>query len=333
MNLPPFQFKQPKSLDEVTSLLQEYGDKAAILAGGTILIVALRYRLIEPTLVICLKELKILNHIYKNDKAINIGSMVPLEVLERSEIIKNEYPSLISVIQKIAVPPIRNQATIGGNICLDNRCIFYNQSEFWRSVQKPCFKLGGELCHAVEKGKRCQAVYSGDLAPFLIALGANVKIISKEGEKLIKLSEFFTGRGEKPNILKPNELLTEIQIPPAEPGVGLSYEKLRIREGMDFPMAGVAVKVKEKQDGTIEKIKVVLGSVGTAPIEVSKATTILAEQKLTEELLQKISKETMEVARPVGNLIINSEYRRKMIGVLTKRALIQAFKMAKGNWS
>jgi 4-hydroxybenzoyl-CoA reductase subunit beta len=259
--------------------------------------------------------------------------MVPLEVLERSEIIKNEYPSLISVIQKIAVPPIRNQATIGGNICLDNRCIFYNQSEFWRSVQKPCFKLGGELCHAVEKGKRCQAVYSGDLAPFLIALGANVKIISKEGEKLIKLSEFFTGRGEKPNILKPNELLTEIQIPPAEPGVGLSYEKLRIREGMDFPMAGVAVKVKEKQDGTIEKIKVVLGSVGTAPIEVSKATTILAGQKLTEELLEKISKETMEVARPVGNLIINSEYRRKMIGVLTKRALIQAFKMAKGNWS
>ncbi|MGQ9637240.1 MAG: FAD binding domain-containing protein [Thermodesulfobacteriota bacterium] len=325
MNLPQFEFIQSRSVEDTCSLLHKYGDKAALLAGGTAFIVALRYRLKKPEIVIGLKGLTGLNYISQNEKGVAIGSMTTLESLEQSPLMTKLYPSLLSAIQQIAVPPIRNQATLGGNLCLDNRCIFYNQSEFWRRTQKPCFKQGGEVCYAVEKGKRCQAVYSGDLAPLLMALEAEVKIISAEGEKIIPLCEFFTGRGEKPNVLRSNELLSEIRIPSVGAGIGFAYEKLRVREGMEFPMAGVAVKIKRKGDGTIEKAKVVLGAVGTAPIEVPKASKILEGKKPAEELFQKISRLAMDSARPVGNLAIDLEYRRKMVSVLTKRALVRAF--------
>ncbi len=327
MNLPQFEFIQPRSVEETCDLLKKHGEEATLLAGGTALIVYLRYRLKKPKVVIGLKGLTGLNYLSQQKEGLTIGSMVTLETLERSPMIFHGYPPLNSAIQQIAVPPVRNQATLGGNICLENRCIFYNQSEFWRKTQGPCLRLGGGVCYAVEKGKRCQAVYSGDLAPLLIALNAKVKILSAQRERTLPLADFFTGRGEKPNILNQDELLTEIQIPLTEPGVGYAYEKLRVREGMEFPMAGVAVRIKRGENGTIEQIKIVLGAVGTAPIEVTKASDLLVGQKFDDKILEEFSNQAMEAARPVGNQIMNSEYRRKMVGVLTKRALRRAWAM------
>ncbi len=325
MNLPKFELIQPNSIKEACSLLQEHLGKAALLAGGTALIVGLRYRLIKPAVVIGLKELSALNYLSQTESGgLAIGSMTTLENLEKSLFIMNKYPSLVQAIRMVAIPPIRNKATIGGNLCLDTRCIYYNQSEFWRSSQKACFKLGGGICHAVEKGKHCQAVYQGDLSPLLIALGAEVKIVSSKEEKTIPLSEFFTGRGEKPNCLGPEEILVEVRIPPPGDGVVSTYEKLRIREGMDFPVAGVALMVKKGHNGTIEQLKMVLGAVGSSPIEVPKAFDILDGQKPSEELLQRVSEEAMNEARPVPNLIMNAVYRRKMVGVLVRRALRKA---------
>ncbi len=231
---------------------------------------------------------------------------------------------LAQAAQLVAVPPIRNKATLGGNLCLDSRCIYYNQSEFWRSGLKACFKLGGDVCNAVEKGRRCQAVYQGDLGPVLLAVGADVKIASAKGEKVIPLAEFFTGRGEKPNVLKPDELLVEVGIPTPDHGAAGAYEKLRVREGMDFPMAGVAVMVKKNLTGTIEQAKVVLGAVGSSPTEVPKAAGLLEGHKPTDDLLQRVSREVVDRAQPVGNLAMNASYRKKMVGVLVKRALRRA---------
>lgn len=329
MNLPRFKFIQPRSIEETYLLLQEYGNRAVLLAGGTSLIVLLRYRLKKPEVVIGLKGLEELKYISHNEKVISIGSMVPLETIENSSIVLRNYPSLISAIKMIAVPPIRNKATIGGNICLDTRCIYYNQSEFWRSVQDPCFKLGGRLCYAVEDGKRCQAVYSGDLAPILIALNAEVEIASSQGRRIIPLTQFFTKRGENPNILKSNELLEEIRLPLLERGIGAAYEKLRIREGMDFPMASIAVMIKIKENEIIEELKVVLGAVGTSPIEVPEISSIIEGKKVSEELIDKISKLAIETARPVRNLIIDTDYRKKMVEILFKRAFKRALMMAK----
>ena len=325
MKLPEFEFIQPHSLKEACSILGEHDRKAAILAGGTALMVGLRYRLSKPAVIIGLKGLTALDYVGRTKSGgLAIGSMVTLETLEKSSLVLNECAPLAQAVQLVAIPSIRHKATVGGNLCLDTRCIYYNQSEFWRSGLKACFKLGGDICNAVEKGRHCQAVYQGDLGPVLIALGAEVKIASAKGEKIIPLAEFFTGRGEKPNILKPDEILVEVRIPPSDRGAAGAYEKLRVREGMDFPMAGVAVMVKRNGSGTIERAKVVLGAVGPSPAEVPKAAPLLEGHKLTEDLLQGLFREVMDRAQPVGNLVMNASYRRKMAGVLVKRALRRA---------
>ncbi len=325
MRLPAFDFHQAHSLQEACSILGEHQGKAAILAGGTSLVVGLGYRLNKPDVVIGLKELAALNYVNRNeDGRLVIGSMTTLKTLQSSSFLSGEYPALVQAARLVAVPPVRHSATIGGNLCLDSRCIYYNQSEFWRSAQNACFKLGGNICHAVEKGRHCQAVYQGDLGPVLMALGAEVRIASTKGEKTIPLGEFFTGRGEKPNALKPDEVLTEIRISGNHGGIYAAYEKLRPREGMDFPMAGVAVMVKKNHRGTIEKARVVLGAVGSSPIEVIEGAAFLEGGKPTDDLLHRVSQEAVRRAGPVGNLAMDAAYRRRMVGVLAERALRRA---------
>jgi len=329
MRLPKFKFIQPHLLEEACSILGEHDRKAAILAGGTALMVALRYRLSKPGVVIGLKGLNALDYVRRNGGGgLAIGAMVTLETLEKSPFVLNGYAPLSQAIKLVALPSIRHVATIGGNLCLDTRCIYYNQSEFWRNALPACFKRGGDVCHAVEKGRRCQSVYQGDLAPALIALGAEVKIVSTNGERVIPLAEFFTGRGEKPNVLKPDEILAEVRIPSSDSNTAGAYEKLRVREGMDFPLAGVAVVVKMKGGGTIDRVKVVLGAVGSSPISVVKATEFLEGHKPTEDLLQSVVQEALNNARPVGNLSMDASYRRKMVGVLLKRALRRVLSIA-----
>jgi 4-hydroxybenzoyl-CoA reductase subunit beta len=329
MKLPEFELIQPHSLQEACSILGELDRKAALLAGGTALMVALRYRLNKPAVVIDLKELSALDYVRRNESGgLTIGSMVTLETLGRSSLVSNGYASLAQAAQLVAVPSVRHNATIGGNLCLDTRCIYYNQSEFWRTGLKTCFKLGGKICNAVEKGRRCQAVYQGDLGPVLLALGAEVKIASAKDEKIIPMADFFTGRGEKPSILRPDEILVEVRIPPSGQGAAGAYEKLRVREGMDFPMAGAAVMLKRNRSGTIEQAKIVLGAVGPSPTEMPKAAKLLEGQKPTDDLLQSVSREVVDGVHPVGNLVMDTAYRRKMAGVLARRALRQALAMA-----
>jgi 4-hydroxybenzoyl-CoA reductase subunit beta len=330
MKLPEFELIQPRSLQEACSILGEQGGKATLLAGGTALVVGLRYRLRKPAVVIDLKGLTALETVGRNEGGgLAIGSMVTLETLEKSPLVSNECSLLGEAARLVAVPSVRHKATIGGNLCLDTRCIYYNQSEFWRSGLKVCFKLGGDICNAVEKGQRCQAVYQGDLGPVLIALRAEVKIASTNGEKIVPLAEFFTGRGEKPNVLKADEILVEVRIPPSGEGAAGAYEKLRVREGMDFPMAGVAVMVKRNRSGAIEQARILLGAVGSSPMEVPKAAGLLEGHKPTDDLLQSVSREVVDQARPVGNLAMDAGYRRKMVGVLVRRALRRALAMAR----
>ncbi|MEW6666718.1 MAG: FAD binding domain-containing protein [Thermodesulfobacteriota bacterium] len=321
MKLPQFELIQPRSVEEACSILGEHKRKAAVLAGGTALMVLLRYRLSKPAVVVDLKGLKALNSVRRNKGGgILIGAMVTLETLAQSPLILKECALLAQAARLVAVPPIRRKATLGGNLCQDTRCIYYNQSEFWRRGLKACFKLGGTLCNAVENGRRCQAVYQGDLGPVLLALGAKVKTASTKGEKIIPLAEFFTGRGERPNALRPGEIVVDVRVPPSR-GAGGAYEKLRVREGMDFPMAGAAVMVKAKNGGTIEQVRMVLGAVGSSPLEVPKVSELLEGQKVTDDLLQAVSREATARALPVGNLAMDTDYRRKMAGELAQRAL------------
>ncbi len=328
MRLPEFDFVQPRSLEEACSIYSEHCKDAALLAGGTALMVGLRYRLSKPAVVIGLKGLPDLENLRENENGgISIGSMVTLEAIEQSAFLSVELPGLVESARVAAVPPVRQKATIGGNLCLDTRCIYYNQSEFWRSGLQPCFKRGGNTCHAVGNGRRCQAVYQGDLAPVLMALGAEVKIVSKNGQRIISLSELFTGRGEKPRSLEAGEMVTEVRIPASSRRSTVCYEKLRVREGMDFPMAGAAAMVKRDRTGRVQKARIVVGAVGPSPKEVPGAAKLLEGSVPTEDLLQSIAGEVVAGVQPAGNLAMDAQYRRKMIGVLLNRALRRALQM------
>jgi len=214
--------------------------------------------------------------------------------------------------------------TVGGNLSLDTRCIYYNQSDFWRQVRPSCFKRGGHICHAVKGGEQCYSVCQADLAPVLLALEAKVKLLRSNGERIIPLSEFFTGKGENPNVLKPDEIVAEVQLlPPSESSVS-SYQKLRIREAIDFPLAAVAAVLDMDADKVCRKAKLVLGAVAPAPGEVSEAEKVLQGRRVGNGLTEEAAEEAFKVAHPVANLSIDAGYRRKMTRVLLKRAVKQA---------
>jgi len=332
MILPKFQYVQPTTLKEACSFLDQCDGEAAILAGGTDLMIGLRRRLRKPAYVVGLKNLQGLDYILKDDAgALHIGALASLTSVKKSALIAQEYPALAEAVELVAVPPIRHVATVGGSLSLDTRCIYYNQSEFWRKARPDCLKLGGDVCHVVEKGRRCLAVYQGDLAPILVAMGAQVKIVSAEAERTIPLAQFFTGNGERPNILQPNELLAEVILPKRPGRTANAYEKLRVREGMDFPLAGVAVSLTVNGSGEIARATLVLSAVGAAPVEVAEAATIIVGKRTSDDLLEAVAQTMFEKAHPAGNLVMDPQYRRSMVRVLTKRAIRKSLQAVGGN--
>jgi 4-hydroxybenzoyl-CoA reductase subunit beta len=328
MRLPKFQLIQPGSLEEACSSLGEHRGEASLLAGGTALVVDLRQRLRKPSYVISMKGVGGLDYIRPDEGGgLRIGALVTVEDLAHSPLVMEGYPLLVQAARSIGVPPLRHMGTVGGNLSLDTRCIYYNQSELWRRARPTCLKLGGEVCHAVEKGRRCLAVYQGDLAPALMALGARVRLVRAGGERVIPLQEFFTGKGEKPHVLEGDEILAEVQIPSPSSNGASAYEKLRVREAMDFPLVSAAVSLRMSDQGTIAGANIVLGAVASAPLEVSEGQNALVGKKVgdgLDALLEEVAQQAFDKAHPVDNLAIGADYRRKMAKVLVRRALARS---------
>lgn len=324
MRLPKFDYLKPRTVDEACSLLSEHKGEANVIAGSTALLTYIKHRLLTPKYVIGLKGIPGLDYInYDGKGGLKIGALTTLHALNTSPLIRERYHILSQAAAQVGVPPLRYMGTLGGNLCLDTRCLYYNQSYSWRRVRPLCFKAGGELCHVVRGGERCYAVYQGDLAPALIGLGAKVRLVRTSGERIIPLNEFFTGRGESPNILEPDEILTEVQIPPPPEQSCGAYHKLRIRRAMDFPLAGVAVVLA--MDGKIcREAKIILNAVSSAPFEVREAEEMLRGKRIGDGVIEEVAEEIFKRARPVANLSIDADYRRKMVRVLFKRAVKQA---------
>jgi 4-hydroxybenzoyl-CoA reductase subunit beta len=215
--------------------------------------------------------------------------------------------------------------TVGGNLCLDTRCYYYNQSAFFKKGWKPCFKIGGKVCHVVKGGDSCYAVYSGDMAAPLIALGAKVKVMGDHSAREVGLQRFFSGSGIKPNILKFNDILSEILIPTPPEHSGFSYQKLRLRDTIDFPLLGVSVFLHlEEKDGRCADARVVLGAVGPSPLVVEEAAQLMRGKDITSKLIEEASQIALEAAHPVANTASSPKYRREMVRVLAKNAIQEA---------
>lgn len=333
MRLPRFEYLEPKTVSEVCTLLDQYkGEGVKVLAGGTDILPSLKQRVIKAEYLVDLKKINELSRInYSSNSGLQIGALTTLRALQASSHAQQNYTALAQAAHAVGAMQHQNMGTIGGNICQDTRCWYYNQSDFWRKSRAVCRKLGGEVCHVVKGGDRCFAVYQGDTASALIAWGAQITLQGKDNQtKTIPLKEFFSGEGKSPHLLGPAEVLTQVIIPPQPPFSGSSYQKLRLREAIDFPLASAAVTlVLESGNGKIKDIKAVINAVGSGPIELEEIPSLLKGNTLNDELIERASQEAVKKAHPVANTISTPDYRKKMAGVMFKRALKAAYEEAK----
>jgi 4-hydroxybenzoyl-CoA reductase beta subunit len=325
MRLPNFEYCEPTTLEEVLSILGENQVEPRVLAGGTDLIPLLKYGLDLPSTIVSLKNVTALKGIHSQGKEVLIGAMTSLADLWSSAIIRDNFPALHQAVEAVAAPPIWNVATIGGNICQNSRCLYYNQSKAWRLERPSCLKAGGNICHAVPQGKKCFSVYSGDLAPALIALRSKVSIQKKNRSRITPLQDIFSGQGLAPIALAKNELVTGVILPLPGKGTGSSYVKMRVRSAVDYPLLSAAASVTLGVGRKIKETALILGAVGPTPIVVqtdhlfAPGTIELVDPKALSELLRPGT-------QMVDNLALPGSYRRKMLPVVAQKAIQGALK-------
>ena len=325
LRLPQVTLHQPTELEEALYLL-DAEPTTRILAGGTDLVPALKHGLSTPPALLSLGGLG-LDRIERTETGWSVGAGVTLRELERWD-----APGPLAVAAAaaalVAAPPVRSRATVGGNLCLDTRCVFYNQTAFWRSGRPACFKAGGDVCHVAPGGSTCHACHQSDLAPALIALGASVLIKRVGGERTLLLEELYRADGKAPLTLEPGELVIRIDLPAPAAAAGADYQKIRPRKGLDFPAVAAAVSLQRAADATCATARVVLGAVGSAPVRVAAAEAALVGSALEPAALGLAAEACVAAAKPMKNVDFSPLYRRRVAGVLLEQSALQAWQRA-----
>jgi 4-hydroxybenzoyl-CoA reductase subunit beta len=294
-----------------------------VLAGGTDLIPSMRQKLFEPEYVLDLRGIAELRGIKASADGVEIGALTTIRSIERSDFLRQHYPVLSEAAATVASPVLRNMGTIGGNICLDTRCLWYNQSLTWRKGCGFCIKKDGDLCHVAPGGAKCWAAFSGDTPPALLCLNAQIEIASPKGTRRLPLADFYTGMGDNYRKLQPDEILTRVFLPASSAGYNGVYRKLRVRGSIDYPLAGVAVVMK-RSNGHIADARVGITAVNPAPILVKDAVQLLTGKVVDEDLAAAVGDLAAKTAKPLTTSALTPEYRREMIRVFTKRAVLAA---------
>ena len=311
-------------------MLAEHRGRAQILAGGTDLLPRIRRRLQRPEYVISLKKLSVGKGIRLEGAGLRIGSMTTLAELIASPVVKEHCTALREAAESVAVPAIQQVATLGGNICQDSRCLFYNQSHVWRRGNQACLKAGGEQCLAVPGSRICFSVYQGDLAPAILALGGTLRIEKRGSSRTVPVDRLFTGKGKRPLDLHDDEFVTELFLEISPGAGGSSYRKMRMRPAIDYPLVSAAVFVLLDGSGRITLARLALGGVGPAPVLLSRASdNLLGRQSRSIDLDSLVTDITKGTAM-VDNLPVPAAYRRKMAAVLVKRTLCASIDNATG---
>lgn len=338
MSLPQFKLLRPRTVIEAVDFLAAHiaragaGDSPAqpphvpirIIAGGTDLIPSMRQKLFEPDYVLDLRSVAEMRGIRPQPAGgVEIGALTALSLIEKSAFLRQHYPVLTEAAATVASPVLRNMGTIGGNICLDTRCLWYNQSLTWRKGCGFCIKKDGDLCHVAPGGPKCWAVFSGDTPPALLCLNAEIEIAAASGVRRISLRDFYTGLGDNYLNLRPNELVTRVFLPAASADYSGVYRKLRVRGSIDYPLAGVAVVMK-RSNGHVMDARVGITAVNPAPLLVKGASEMLAGKAIGDALAEAIGDLAARTAKPLTTSALTPEYRREMIRVFTKRAVLAA---------
>jgi 4-hydroxybenzoyl-CoA reductase subunit beta len=284
----------------------------------------MKQRLFEPEYVLDLRGVTEMRGCQRQpDGSVEIGALTTIRSIERSELLREHYPVLSEAAATVASPVLRNMGTIGGNICLDTRCLWYNQSLTWRKGCGFCIKKDGDLCHVAPGGAKCWAAFSGDTPPALLCLNAEIEIASPNGARRIPLADFYTGLGDSYRKLQPNELVTRVFLPRSSSGYRGVYRKLRVRGSIDYPLAGVAV-VLIRCNGHVADARIGITAVNPAPLLVTGVSELLAGKTVDEALAEAAGDLAAKVSKPLTTSALTPGYRREMIRVFTKRAVLAA---------
>lgn len=331
MRLPRFEYYEPGTIKEGCTLLSQPGTK--LLAGGTELLVNLKQRTVTPKALVNIKRIPRLNYIeHKEDEGLDLGPLAILSAVAASPIVRERFSILAQAAASVGKPQIPNLATLGGNLCLDNRCFYFNQSYLWKQSRPACHKDGGNLCHVVKGSDHCHALFVADTVPALIALGAEVTITSTSGKKQIPLEKFYTGKGERVNLLQPGQMVTRVQVPVIPPFSGGVYLKHSLREAIDFAIVGIGVVITlEPGKEVCRDARIVLGSVASGPVRAVEAEAAIRGKALDDALVETAAKLTLKAVHPITQLGFSAAYKRKIVETLTKRAVRQAFRQAKAD--
>ncbi len=326
MRLPPFDYHAPKGLEKALKIKGELGAQALVLAGGTDLLVNLKHRLIAPAALISLKHIREMRGIDVKPDVLIIKAGTSLAEIAQNASIVTHFPMLKRAVESIGAVGIqRFRGTIGGNLCLQPRCILYNQSLFWRTGKGSCHRTGGKDCLALQGAESCQSVCSGDTVPVLVALSAQLTIAGPGGKRTLPISDFFTGKGESPFQLASDEIVTEISLPLPWAPISGSYQRLSFRSAVDFPLINAAASAI-RGSGKVESFRLVLSAAGPAPLVLKEAENLIKGNTPHPDVVAKVRAIAVRAAEGVvvENSSVSKDYRIKMAGVVASRATREA---------
>ena len=323
LRLPPFEYYTPQNITEAVSLKARFGEDAMYSAGGTDLYPNMKRKQCTPNTLIGLNELKELSLINIDDDGISLGSGISLNEVANHPEIQKLYPALSKAASLVSAPQLRNMGTIGGNLCLDTRCTYYNQTFPWRKALGFCLKKDGDICWVARSSPVCLAISSSDCAPVAVALNAEFHLTGENGKRITAAEEFYLNDGISFLNKTHDELLVSIRIPSHE-GWLMGYKKLRRRDSIDFPVLSVATALQLDKAGVCKNARIVLGAVASCPQRALQAETLLKGEKPNAELIETSAIAAAKLAKPMDNTDMTLGYRKKMAANFVKEAINEA---------
>lgn len=323
MHLPKFEHIYPASIKEAAQLLKKHGKRARLAAGGTDLFPRMKQGLAQPEVVVSLKGLSIEALAFAEGSKLHLNALMPLADVARTAVVRERVPLLAEAIGSVGSNQIRHMGTLGGNICLENRCSYYNQSHTFQFVE-PCFKRNGSLCYLIPKGKKCVAVFQADTVPALICLDAKLEIIAANNSRQLLLEKLYTGDALKPLSLSQDEIVDKVIIPEPESVQGTAFSKFSLRGGLEFAALTVAVRLDMADKGdSCAAARITVGAVSAAPVRARKAEKALAGEPLSDELFQEIAEIVASEIHPVMHHGYSIPFLKECLKTKTYRTLVR----------
>jgi 4-hydroxybenzoyl-CoA reductase subunit beta len=320
MRLPLFEFRAPQTVAEAVRILDGEGPQALPLAGGTDLLPNMKRRQQVPRTLMSLQRLQELHHLEFRDSGSRLGACVTLSEIAAERRFRDGMTALAQAASFVATPQIRNMATLGGNLCLDTRCNYYDQNYEWRKSIGFCLKKDGDICWVAPGSAKCMAVSSTDTAPALMALGARVRLVSRSGEREVPLSELYQNDGIRYITRQPGELLTEVLLDSFD-GWKSTYWKLRRRGSFDFPVLSVAAAARLSDQGIVVDARIVVGSVACLPLVATEASRSLVGRPLDQESIAQAAALGARIAKPLDNTDFDMSWRKRVTAEFVTYAL------------